>query len=279
MVTLTTGEVERLATGCIWSEGPLWLPDERCVRWSDIPNDRIMRWDAATGETTVHRQGVEFTNGRALDRDGSVVQCSHGHRRLEREAGDGAVTAVVDHYGPHRLNSPNDVAVAPDGSYWFTDPDYGIVQPAEGHPGEREYEDCWVFRFSEADGLRPVVVDMDRPNGLAFSPDGSVVYVTDTGATPGIRAYDVDGVRAKNGRPFAVVPEGVPDGIAIDVDGRVWSSAGDGVHVYTPDGAEAAFIPVPEVVANVCFGGDDGSELFIAATSGLYRIRTTTRGS
>lgn len=276
--TLTTGELEQLATGCIWSEGPLWIPGERCVRWSDIHNNRIMRWDAATGESGVHREGVEFTNGRALDRDGSVVQCSHGNRRIEREDADGTVTAIADAFGSHRLNSPNDVAIAPDGSYWFTDPDYGIVKPEEGHAGEREYQDCWVFRFSEEDGIRPVVVDMDRPNGIAFSPGGSVLYVTDTGEAPGIRAYDVDGVRAKNGRPFARVGVGVSDGIAIDVDGRVWSSAGDGVHVFDADGAELEVIPVPEIVANVCFGGDDGSELFIAATTSLYRVRTTTRG-
>ncbi|GAB3633130.1 SMP-30/gluconolactonase/LRE family protein [Microbacterium shaanxiense] len=277
--------VERLATGATWSEGPLWIPDERVLRWSDIPGNRIMRWDAATSAVSVHRSDVEFTNGRMLDRDGSVVQCSHGRRRLERELPDGTVVEIVGRWGVHRLNSPNDVALAPDGSYWFTDPDYGITQPREGHPGIREYGECHVFRWSDADGLTSVIDDMDRPNGIAFSPDGGVVYVTDTGPELGarrdhrIRAYDVDGARATNGRRFAAIEVGLPDGITVDVEGRVWSSAGDGVHVFSPDGTKLAFIPVPEVVANVCFGGPDGRDLFITATTSLYRVRTATRAA
>lgn len=277
--------VERLATGATWSEGPLWIPDEGGLRWSDIPGNRIMRWDAATSEVSVHRSDVEFTNGRMLDRDGSVVQCSHGRRRLERELLDGTVTEIVSHWGEHRLNSPNDVALATDGAYWFTDPDYGITQPREGHPGIREYGGCRVFRSSDADGLTSVIDDMDRPNGIAFSPDGGIVYVTDTGPELGarrdhrIRAYDVDGTRATNGRRFAAIETGVPDGIAVDVEGRVWSSAGDGVHVFSPEGTELAFVPVPEVVSNLCFGGFDGTELFITATTSLYRVRTSTRAA
>ena len=277
--------LERLASGATWSEGPLWMPHERAVRWSDIPGDRILRWDAATGSVSVHRDGVEFTNGRTLDPDGSVVQCSHGRRRLEREAPDGSLTEIVGMWGEHRLNSPNDVAVAPDGSYWFTDPDYGIVQPDEGHPGVREYGDCRVFRWSARDGLTPVIDDIDRPNGIAFSPNGRTVYVTDTAASLGdgpghwIRAYDVEGAEASGGRHFASIETGVPDGIAVDVDGRVWSSAGDGIHVFSPDGHEVLVVPVPEVVANVCFGGDDGTDLFITATTSLYRLRTSTTGA
>src|SRR5690606_4995926 len=194
--------LEQLATGGTWNEGPLWIPDERAVRWSDIPGNRIMRWDAATGEVSVHRSEVEFTNGRMLDRDGSVVQCSHGRRRLERESADGELTELVAHWGEHRLNSPNDVALVPDGSYWFTDPDYGIRQPQEGHPGVREYGDCRVFRWSDSDGLTSVIDDSDRPNGIAFAPDGKTVYVSDTAAALGdgpghwIRAYEVQGATA-----------------------------------------------------------------------------------
>jgi gluconolactonase len=253
------------------------MPSERALRFSDIPGDRILRWDAATGEVSVHRAGVEFTNGRVLDRDGSVVQCSHGYRRLEREAADGTVSPIVERWGEHRLNSPNDVALASDGAYWFTDPDYGITQDAEGHPGEREYGGCRVFRWSRDEGLTSVVDDMDRPNGIAFSPEGDILYVTDTGTGRGIRAYVVDGGTVREGRPFAAVPVGAPDGIAVDVEGRVWSSGGDGLHVFDDRGEELLFVPVPEVVANLCFGGEDGTDLFVTATTSLYRVHTSTR--
>jgi gluconolactonase len=196
------------------------------------------------------------------------------------------VTSIVGRWGPHRLNSPNDIAIAQDGSYWFTDPDYGIRQPHEGHPGEREYGDCRVFRWDpQTGGLTAVIDDIVRPNGIAFSPDGARVYVTDTAAGlndgPGhwIRVYDTAGTSVAGGRLFATIDAGLPDGIAVDIEGRVWSSAADGVHVFDPDGAEALFVPVPEVVANLCFGGDDGTDLFIAATTSLYRLRTNTRGS
>jgi gluconolactonase len=196
---------------------------------------------------------------------------------------------LVDHYGAARLNSPNDVVVASDGAIWFTDPPYGIVQPAEGHPGEREYDDCYVFRFDPATGeLTPVVIDMEEPNGLAFSPDESLLYVADTSAalrTDGggnhwIRVYDVqDGRRCKNGRVFAEVNPGVADGFRVDVHGNVWTSSADSVQVYAPDGELLGKIPVPETVGNLCFGGPARDTLFIAATTSLYRLRTRTRGA
>ncbi|WP_199701777.1 SMP-30/gluconolactonase/LRE family protein [Jiangella rhizosphaerae] len=278
--------LERLYTGTVWAEGPVWLPRTRRVRWSDIPNDRILEWDAATGETTVYGTGVEYTNGRTLDLEGHVVQCSHGRRRVERDA-DGVVTPIVEAVGGRRFNSPNDVVVAGDGSIWFTDPPYGIDPSGrEGHPGEQEYGGCHVFRYDEATGeLTAVVTDMVHPNGLAFSPDESVLYVADTGylrAVPGarsIRAYDVVDGRCGNGRVFATVRPGAADGIRVDEEGRVWASSGDSVQVFTPDGERVAAVPVPETVSNVCFGGDDGTELFVTATTSLYRIRTTTRSA
>ncbi|MFT4230747.1 MAG: SMP-30/gluconolactonase/LRE family protein [Microbacterium sp.] len=276
--------VERVHTGSIWAEGPLWIPARGRLRWSDIPNDCIREFDPATGASSLYAAGVEFTNGRALDRDGSVVQCSHGNRRVERDR-DGAVETIVDRWDGARLNSPNDVVVHPDGSIWFTDPPYGITMPREGHPGEREYGDHFVFRVDPAGRVAPVVTDVGEPNGLAFSPDLARLYVADSAEpAPGdvrhIRVYDVrHGSRCKNGRAFAAMtPEdGVSDGIKVDAQGNVWSSSWTGVVVFDPDGAEIGRIPIPEVTANLCFGGPDGGDLYIAASSSIYRVRTRTR--
>jgi gluconolactonase len=272
--------LERIATGSTWAEGPCWIPASRTLRWSDIPGDRILQWHAETGQVDAYAEGVEFTNGRTLDLDGSVVQCSHGNRRVERDR-DGVVTAVVDGWNGVRLNSPNDVVVTRDGTVWFTDPAYGITQPREGHLGEREYGDHWVFRCApDGSDLRPVVLDADEPNGLAFDPSERVLYLASSdGERPDIRAYDVDGARVKNGRVFATLEpgEGVPDGIRVDVDGNVWSSSARGVVVFAPDGSRIGEVPVPETVSNLCFGGDDGTTLFLTATTSVYRVATTTR--
>jgi gluconolactonase len=276
-------EPELLFTGCAWAEGPVWLPALGAVRWSDIPNDRILQWDRATGETIEYATGVEYTNGRTLDLAGQVVQCSHGRRRIERDV-DGVVTGIVDRFEGRRLNSPNDIVVASDGAIWFTDPPYGI-QPSEreGHAGEEEYGGCYVFRYVEATGeLTAVITDMVHPNGLAFSPDESLLYVADTGADAGgvnaIRVYDVRGGAASNGRFFA--DPGTSDGFRVDVEGRVWTSwsrdGHGGVVVYAADGAELLRVDVGEVTANVCFGGPDGDELYLTADTSLYRLRTRT---
>ncbi|QWL33251.1 SMP-30/gluconolactonase/LRE family protein [Rathayibacter toxicus] len=278
--------LERLATGATWSEGPVWLPRERVVRWSDIPGDRILEWSAATGATRVHRSGVEFTNGRTLDMAGRVIQCSHGRRAIEREV-DSIATVLVDRFGSARLNSPNDVIVASDGAIWFTDPPYGIVQPHEGYPGEKEYGGCFVFRFDETTGeLREMATSVEEPNGLAFSPDERVLYVSDTSQVPRedasgnhcIHAFSVGANWELSPQGIlAVITPGAPDGFRVDVQGRLWTSCADGVQILSSTGAVLARIRVPEVVGNVCFGGDDGTELFIAATTSLYRIRTRTR--
>ncbi|WP_309146432.1 MULTISPECIES: SMP-30/gluconolactonase/LRE family protein [unclassified Curtobacterium] len=281
--------LETLDTGSTWAEGPCWIPATRTLRWSDIPGDRIMQWSAAEGTVSVYADGVEYTNGRTLDRDGSVVQCSHGLRRVERDR-DGTVTPITSSWGGVRYNSPNDVVVTRDGSVWFTDPAYGITQPREGHPGVREYGDHWVFRCGPAgEDLRPVVLDVDEPNGLAFSPDERVLYVASSDRTrPVIRAYDVvvdadaagaPAVRVKNGRDLVrfAPDEGVPDGIRVDEAGRIWSSSALGVVISSADGVRIGTVPVPEVVSNLCFGGDDGRTLFITATTSVHRIRTTTR--
>jgi gluconolactonase len=276
--------VTRLATGGVWVEGAVWIPARRSVRWSDIPGNRILEYSLESEAMTVYQTDVEFTNGRTLDHDGSVIQCSHGRRQVERDV-DGVVTPIVSSWNGVRFNSPNDVVVASDGSIWFTDPDYGITVAAEGHPGELEYGDHYVFRHDPASGeTTPVIMDMEEPNGLAFSPDGQTLYVSDTsaaGRSDGlgnhhIRAYDVRNGLCKNGRVFAVIEPGLSDGIRVDVAGNVWTSSANGIHVYDPSGAGLGFIPVPEVVANLCFGGDDGTDLFIVATTSLYHVPTLT---
>jgi gluconolactonase len=204
---------------------------------------------------------------------------------------DGRRTSLATSFRGRRLNSPNDVVVKSDGTIWFTDPSYGIKKPQEGHPGDEEYGDHYVFRFEPDTGrVDPVVIDVAMPNGLAFSPDESVLYVADSSIAPptgvedpqrpgghAIHAYDVfSGRHAKNGRTFAEVSPGLPDGFRVDVDGNVWTSSGDSVQVFSPAGDLLARVPVPEVISNVCFGGDDGRTLYVTATTSLYRIRTTT---
>ncbi len=275
---------ELLYTGAAWTEGPAWLPRTGRLRFSDIPNNRILDWDQASGETTVAHAEAEFANGRTLDQQGRIVQCSHGRRAIEREGADGGTEILVDRWEGGRFNSPNDVAVAADGSIWFTDPPYGLHPSGrEGRPGPQDYEGCYVFRFDPGTGVAsPVVTSMTHPNGIAFSPDGGTLYVSDTGfygphpEAKHILAFDVDGGHAAAGRVFATVPHGASDGFAIDREGRLWSSAGDGVYVYAPDGGLLGHVPIPETVSNVCFGGDDGSDLFITASSSLYRLRTLT---
>lgn len=284
MDELITGTLEKLFEGTVWAEGPVWIPESQTVRWSDIPNNRILEFNPATGVTREYATAVEYTNGRTLDHDGDVVQCSHGRRRVERDH-DGDVTPIVDSFGEYRLNSPNDVVVAADGTVWFTDPPYGILPgTVEGHEGEQEYGGCHVFRFDPAtEELKPVVTDLVHPNGLAFSPDESLLYVLDTaGAAHGvpfrIAAYPVKEGACGAGTTFVELEEDrASDGFRVDVEGRVWTSAGASVRVYAPDGSLQAAVELPERVSNLCFGGPDGHDLYITATTSLYRLRTGTR--
>lgn len=261
---------EKLFTGGAWLEGPAWV-DGR-VRFSDIPNDRILQFDPATGETTEYATDVEYANGRTTDADGNVVQASHGRRAIEREL-DGVTSVVVDRWAGGRFNSPNDVVVTRDGSIWFTDPPYGIHESgAEGHPGAQEYDGCFVFRF-DGDVAVPVITDMVHPNGLAFSPDESLLYVAETGwfwnpdVALAIRVYDT---ATWQGRLF-VTPPGVADGLRVDAAGTLWTSAGESVTLYSPRAELLASIPFAERVSNLCFGGD--GYLYVTASTSLYRVR------
>lgn len=277
----------RLVDGCIWAEGPVWIPGEQALLFSDIPNDRAIRWTVARGGE-VARQPNDFTNGNTLDREGRVVHCEHGPRRVTRDDGRGGREVLADLHGDGRLNSPNDVVVRSDGTIWFTDPPYGILSNREGYESPSEQEGCFVFRLDPADGsLEPVVTTMGHPNGLAFSPDESILYVADTlaavvepTAPRRILAFDVlDGRRLGPGRVFTTIDPGVPDGFRVDRDGNVWTSAYDGIQVYAPDGHELGRILVPEVTANCVWGGDGGTRLFITASSSLYAIETRTIGA
>jgi gluconolactonase len=283
------GTLTRVATGATWAEGPCWIPSDETLRWSDIHGNRILQYSPSTGKTSTYCTTVGFTNGRTLHPAGYVIQCSHEHRRVEIDDA-GAVRVLVDSWSGGRFNSPNDVVVASDQAVWFTDPHYGITVHGEGHPGNMEYGSCYVFRWDPATGAAtPVITDMEEPNGLAFSPDESVLYVSDTSAVrrpPGVGnhhvvAYDVSatakGVQCVNGRTVFQIPQGIPDGFRVDEQGNIWSSGPDGVYVYAPDGTLIGHIPVPELVGNLCFGGREGYDLYIAATSSIYHVRAAVR--
>jgi len=275
--------IERLGGDCLWAEGPAWLPRRNAVVWSDVRRNRIMRWTEEAG-VEVERTEVEYTNGRTLDREGREVVCSQGHRRIERVEEDGTITPLVSSYQGSRLNSPNDVVVKSDGTIWFTDPPYGILTSEEGHAADPELPGCYVFRFDPVTLTLTIVTDlMVHPNGLAFSLDESVLFISDTGGAidPAgnhhIMAFDVEnGTQLRNPRLFAEISPGFPDGLRVDRTGHVFTSAGDGIHILTPNGRRIGKIPLPEVTSNCVFGGPDGSDLFMTATTSLYRVRTRT---
>lgn len=286
----TSRPPEQIAGGCVWTEGPVWLDDG--LYFNDIPNKRMMRWTENAG-AAVALSNSEFANGNTLDAQGRMISCEHGGRRVIRRhdpADPGAVTVIADSYQGKRLNSPNDVVVRSDGSVWFTDPPYGINSDVEGYPAESEIGGCYVFCAAPDGTLNAVVTDFDKPNGLAFSPDESRLYVADSGAIRGasfpgidydlphhIRVFDVDGVTLSNGRVFAVVAPGVPDGFRVDHEGYIWTSAMDGVHCLSPEGALIGKILLPQQTSNICFGGSSGQTMFITSSDKVYRVHSTRR--
>lgn len=276
-----SARLERLWTGGRWCEGPVYVPASRHVIWSDIPNDRLMRYEEVDGTVAVFEHKCGHHNGHTLDRAGRVIACEHGGRRVSRREHDGSLTTLADRFDGRRLNSPNDVVETSDGSVWFTDPTYGIDSDYEGHAAPSEIGASNVYRIDPADGtVAAVVTDMVQPNGIAFSLDERILYVADTGAShvPGlpatIRAYDVaaDGKRLGPGRTFATCESGLFDGFRLDRLGNVWASSGDGVRCYAPDGTPIGVVPVPEVVSNLCFGGPNRNRLYITAQTSLYAI-------
>ncbi len=280
---LGNAPVKQLATGFDWVEGPVWFGDANCLLFSDIPNNRIMRWSPDTGVST-YRAPSNFANGQTRDREGRLITCEHGTRRVTRTELDGYITVIADQYDGKPLNSPNDVVVKSDGTIWFSDPHYGIMTNYEGFKAAQENE-CVVYCFDPRDdSLTPVMTDMNCPNGLAFSADESLLYVADTGRMfeddpQHMRVYPVaDDNSVGEGAHFHKIDPGVSDGFRVDVDGNVWSSAADGVHCISPEGKLLGKILVPELVSNVCFGGRAKHELYITATTSLYRVTLVTNG-
>ncbi len=275
----------QLYQGTIHGEGPAWQPGRRRLVWSDVPNRRLLGW-TADGRVEVLIDGTWFMNGNAVESDGTLVHCEHGRRCISRGGDyDHEPEPIVTHYEGKRINSPNDIAAAPDGSLWFTDPTFGLIMPNQGALAEPELDHRSVYRFDPATGALTRMADFEQPNGLAFTADGATLYVSDTslslGEVPGfaagakheIIAFDVgENGTLSNRRFFCHTDHGYPDGFAVDSRGWVWTTAADGVHIWSPDRCKLGFIPTPAVASNCTFGGADGRRLFIAATQYLLAI-------
>jgi gluconolactonase len=280
--------VEKLYTGCRWAEGPAWFAAGRYLVWSDIPNDRMLRWDETDDSVSVFRQPALNANGNTIDAVGRLVTCEHRSRCVSRTEFDGTRRVLADRFDGKRFNSPNDVVVKSDGSIWFTDPSYGIDTDYEGDAAPSEIGACNVYRVDVGNGRVTIVASSFlQPNGLAFSPDESLLYIVDSGFTHKtdgprhVRRFKVagDGASLSGGEVMATCPVGVYDGLRVDVHGNLWLSTGEGVHCHAPDGTMLGKIVIPEPVANLCFGGPKLNRLFICATTSLYSVFLNTRGA
>jgi gluconolactonase len=282
---LGSAAVERLATGFRWTEGPVWFGDHRCLLFSDIPNNRILRWDEDSGAVSVFRGPSAFANGGVRDRSGRLVSCEHLTRRVTRTEYDGRLTVLADEVDGRPLNAPNDVVVSADGAVWFTDPGYGIDSDYEGDRGEPELP-TRVYRIDpDTHAVEPVIDSLTRPNGLCFSPDESLLYVVDSGGSPPtIEVFDMSAGRPAARRTFAVMDAGTADGVRCDVDGNLWAAAAgggdgyDGVHVFAPDGTRIGQVVLPEQCSNLCFGGRRNNRLFMTAGQSLYSLYVNATG-
>ncbi len=284
-LTVPIAAVEELYSDCRWAEGPVWFNEHSSLIWSDIPNQRHLRWIEGVG-VSVFRARSNYANGNTRDRKGRLVSCEHHTRRVTRTEPDGSITVLADSYNGKRLNAPNDVVVKSDGPVWCTDPDYGILSDYEGGRAEREQPGCYVYRVDPATGQVDVVVDnFVKPNGLCFNADESQLYIADSGRSHNpdgphhIRVFDVGPDNSlSNGRVFCEVDPGVPDGFRLDVHGNLWSSCQNGVICFGPDGTPLGKIRIPTMVANLTFGGPRRDRLFITATHALYSVYVATTG-
>jgi gluconolactonase len=272
--------LELLHTGCRWTEGPAYFPAGRYLIFSDIPNDRLLRWDEVTGTVGVFRQPSRNANGHTVDRQGRLVSCEHDSRSVTRTEPDGSVTVLASAYDGKRLNSPNDIVEHSGGTLWFTDPAYGIDTDYEGHHAVSEIGACHLYRLDPATGQVTLAAgDFDRPNGLAFSADEQLLYVSDSERRH-LRVFTVSaGLALSGGDVLATCTEGTFDGVRVDDGGRIWAAAGDGLHCFDPDGTLLGKLHVPEVVANFTFGGPKRNQLFICGTSSLYSIMVSVTGA
>lgn len=285
-LTVPIAEVEVLFDGCRWAEGPVWFNDHASLVWSDIPNNRMLRWQEGQG-VGVFRANANFANGNTRDRQGRLVTCEHGGRRVTRTEADGSLTVIADSHGGRRLNSPNDVVVKSDGSIWFTDPTYGIMSDYEGYKAEPEQDGCHVYRVDGATGDITIVADdFVKPNGLAFSPDESKLYIADSGLSHDpdgphhIRVFDVTEANSlSGGEVFVEISPGVPDGFRLDEDGNLWSSAQDGVRVFDTEGNALGRIKTEKMVSNLTFGGPRRNRLFITSTDCLLAVYVAATGA
>ncbi len=286
---IVQSKVERIASGLRWAEGPVWFGDGRFLLWSDIPNNRIMKWEEQTGEVSVFREPANYANGNTRDRQGRLLTCEHLGRRVVRTEYDGSLTVLADKFDGKPLNSPNDIVCKSDGSIWFTDPPFGLLGNYEGKVAKSELPTN-VYRLDPANGKLTVVAgDVNRPNGLAFSPDESKLYVIEAGVTPrAIRVYDVtnNGTALSAPRPFTTAePDGTPDGMRVDVNGNLWCGWGmgadglDGVVIFNPAGTRIGRIDLPERCANLCFGGANRNRLFMASSTSVYSLFVNTQGA
>jgi gluconolactonase len=282
VVPVDFGNLRVLFDQCDFTEGPVWFGELRCLIWSDIPNNRMMRW-TLDGHVSVFRQPSNHANGNTRDREGRLVTCEHSARRVTRTERDGIITVLADSYCGRRLNSPNDVVVKSDGTVWFTDPDYGLRQNTVGQSVEQDGH--YVFRFDPAGGHLTVVADdFVKPNGLAFSPDERILYVADSAVTEGpgfpshIRAFDVRDNGTLAGGDVFTTTVGVPDGMRVDASGNLWASAGSGINVYTPAAELLQRVGFPHDVTNLTFGSAGDRSLFVTAGPALYLVEVDAIG-
>tara|TARA_A100000164_G_scaffold85768_1_gene73426 strand:- start:2345 stop:3265 length:921 start_codon:yes stop_codon:yes gene_type:complete len=272
--------IEKVFEGCLWAEGPIFLKEKNLIVWSDIPYNRMLYYNLSNDKTGVFRHPSHFSNGNSLDLEGLMITAEHGRRAVSRTDNDGNVEILTNRVDGKKYNSPNDLVCKSDGSIWFTDPQYGIMSNHEGYESRSETIYNGVYMMDGRNEIKLLTSEIDAPNGIAFSPDEKIIYITDTGETGNIFSYDVEDNSLKNKKVFATPRPGKPDGIKVDENGNLFSSAWDGVQIFSPKGELLAKIQIPEQrTANLCFGGENFDYLFIASDKSLYKIKLQTKGN